>query len=67
MKMPSELPTDIVVLHKLVLEQDETIRRLREQLLLALRRQFGPRSEQVSVDQLPLFETDATAIIPPPP
>jgi transposase len=67
MKMQSELPTDIVVLHKLVLEQDETIRRLREQLLLALRRQFGPRSEQVSVDQLPLFESDATAIIPPAP
>lgn len=62
MKMPSELPTDIVVLHKLVLEQDETIRSLREQLLLALRRQFGPRSEQVSVDQLPLFESDAAEV-----
>ena len=52
MKTPSELPTDISVLHKLVLEQNEMSRSLREQLLLALRRQFGPRNEQVNIDQL---------------
>lgn len=66
MKMPSELPTDITVLHKLVLEQNEMIRSLREQLLLALRRQFGPRNEQVNIDQLTLFSDGSDACDLPP-
>jgi transposase len=59
MKITAELPTDIDILQKLVLEQNEMIRSLREQLLLALRRQFGPRNEQVNIDQLTLFAVDS--------
>ena len=66
MKTPPELPTDIDILHKLVLEQNEMIRHLREQLFLALRRQFGPRNEQVDIDQLPLFSGEMLARVTPP-
>lgn len=62
MKITAELPTDIDILQKLVLEQNEMIRSLREQLLLALRRQFGPRNEQVNIDQLTLFAVDSVPV-----
>ncbi len=55
MKTTATLPTHVPALQQLVLEQQHMIETLKEQLRLSLRRQFGPRNEFVSVDQLGLF------------
>lgn len=55
MQNAASLPTHIPTLHQLLLEQQHMIETLKEQLRLALHRQFGPRNEFVDVDQLGLF------------
>ena len=62
MQIPAALPTDIATLHSLVLEQQQMIATLQAQLHQALKRQFGPRSEIIDVDQIGLFADDSQVI-----
>jgi Transposase IS66 family/Transposase C of IS166 homeodomain len=57
--VPNVASLPIPTLQQLVIEQQHMIETLKEQLHLALRRQFGPRNEYVDVDQLGLFGGDA--------
>src|SRR3974377_2125277 len=65
MQSAVKLPDQVLVLQKLVLEQQHMIETLKEQLLLMKRRQFGPRNEAVNVDQFGLFACahDASTVI----
>jgi len=49
------ISSDIAMLQKLVIEQQQMIETLKSQLHRALRREFGPRHEAIDVDQLALF------------
>lgn len=57
------LPTHVPTLHQMLLEQQHMIETLKEQLRLAVHRQFGPRNEYVDIDQLGLFVSDDGALI----
>lgn len=61
------LPTQVPALQQLVLEQQQMIQTMQAQLHHALKRQFGPRSEQVDVDQFGLFPADTSQVIEIPP
>jgi transposase len=64
MQITASLPTSVEALQRLVLEQQHMIQTLKEHLLLAMRRQFGPRHESVNVDQTGLFaKGDASTVI----
>jgi len=57
------LSTDVTVLHGQIHAMAEEITRLKEQLFLATRRQFGKSSEAFSIEQGLLFHTDDVALV----
>lgn len=61
MKNTANLSSHVPTLQQLMLEQQHMIETLKEQLRLALRRQFGLRHEHVNIDQLGLFAVDDAA------
>jgi hypothetical protein len=65
--MSSELPHDINKLKNIILRQSEEIQGLTDLVALLRREQFGKSLEQISVEQMGMFdETEAEALNPEP-
>ena len=60
---PAGLSTDVEELHQCIHAMGEEIRLLKEQLRLALRRQFGSQSEAFSPDQLSLLALSDVEVV----